>query len=971
MSRGSRFGLSWAKVFEPADPSEWGMHILVDKEAHDTEAIDIIAIHGLNGHWKTTWTDEATGTNWLRDYIPKHLKTARVMSFSYNSSVQFSKSVSSVADFAGQLLESLAAKRISEVEQDRPMLFVCHSLGGIVFKQACNRAYQKDCYNRLLVAVAGVAFFGTPHRGSSIASLGTVLSRVLKAASFGTNTNTQLLKELERGSPVLDDITTTYANRKYDFKICSFYETDKMDFMSSVVVDRHSAVLGIEGETVVPINGNHRSICRFTSSDSRMPVVLENLRRMLKHWKGLNQEFGERELLEGLGAPDYLLHKDRNPSPTQGTCSWALSHPEFLRWHESKGPALLWLSANPGCGKSVMMSFLIDHFQSTVVSKHVHLCYWFFKSDNQRQRGAIFALRGILRQLLVTRRSIIPTVQAAAKDKSMDTLQDVWELLIHAVQAPSAEDDDDRSYTPPVRHTTICLIDGLDECEADAKEELLLLFRSYFRELERLDRESKPITLKRGFMKILIASRPENWIKVVFDRLNPSVHNTGRQQLNQDEPATQYCAIRLKGEDESDLISADISLVVRAAIADLVDQGFPELLLYDIQKQLIARADRTFIWITLIIDLLKEKVESGASKSELDRILQSRTVDQIFAEILRKRPDYPKTRKMFSILLAAARPLTVGELSVALALTAEHSALSKPTKPFRPGLQSIKKLANDIVYPFENNIRSLGGHFVRIICNEVYFVHETAREFLLEEEVKGLHSEEIAPADNDWNVIQGPTSCDWQYTFSHQSCHALLLDLCVTYLYLMGQVASQNHVLSNDEGVLIEYVSTAWFVHFVVVADHIDPHNIPYYHNLCHPKFPGFSVWTRLGWHDKNNPFPTVGMNDDEIQDFFIKMYHLEPRRFTLESDEEYDHDFDEIQDLDDDEGHNAIGRAINMPRQKLIDLNSQDDRNTRYVSGANPTARPNHHFPLSVDKSGFVSIDYNVFSDHLHTPRR
>ncbi|KAJ3580311.1 hypothetical protein NPX13_g253 [Xylaria arbuscula] len=869
MSRGSRFTLPWMKVFEPTGASEWGMHILVDKDTVDPMAIDIIAIHGLNGNWDTTWTDESTGTNWLRHSIPKRLKTARVMSFSYNSSVLFSKSVSNVSDFAEQLLENLEAQRVSEVERDRPMLFICHSLGGIVFKRACNQAYQKDRYKRLLGAVTGVAFFGTPHRGSSIASLGKVFSCLVKAASFGTNTNTQLLKELERGSPVLDEITTTYANRKYDFKICSFYETDKMDFLSSVVVDRHSAVLGIEGETVVPINGNHRSICRFTSKDTRMPVVLENLIRMVKDKIEIKQEGLERLFLERLGPPDHLLHKERNPSPTQGTCSWALSHPEFLRWHESKGPALLWFSASPGCGKSVLMSFLIDHFRSTIVSKHIHLCYWFFKSDNQRQRSAISAVRGLLRQLVVARRSNIPTLHNTANDGGIDTLQDVWKLFIHAVRMPPAEGDDDgQSRTAPIRHTTVCLIDGLDECESDAKRDLILLFQSYFDELRRVDPGTKSKTLKQGFLKVLIASRPENWIKLVFDQLNRSMYDSGQQQLKRDEPVTRYCAIRLKAEDESSLISADISLVVRAAIADLVAQGLPKVLLHNIQKQLIARADRTFIWITLIIDLLKEKVENGASRSELDKILESRTVDQIFTEILRERPNAERTRKLFSVLLAAARPLMVEELSIILALTPEHSALSKSPRPFRPSLQSFERLKI--------------------------------------------------------------------------------------------QAASQRHTLSDHEGTIINYVSTAWYIHFNVVVDHIDPPNIPYYHNLCHPKFPGFKIWIEESWDDEINPYPTVGMNNHEIQDFYIKMYHLEQRRFKLGCSDDYEDDINEIRDLEDDEESNVINQGYPIPKRKLLGLNLPDDLNTQQVLHSNPTARPNHHFPLTVDKCGFVSIDYN-----------
>ncbi|RWA06162.1 hypothetical protein EKO27_g8946 [Xylaria grammica] len=864
------------------------------------------------------------------------------------------------------------------------MLFICHSLGGIVFKQACNQAYDNARYQPLLKAIAGVAFFGTPHRGSSnIASLGNVLGRVLKAASFGANTNAQLLRDLERGSPVLDDIATTFMNRRYDFQICSFYETDKMDFMSSVVVDRHSAVLGIEGETVVAISGNHRSICRFTRSDTQLPVVLINLTRMLEHWNMLNRKVSEGVFFDRLGTSNHVLHKDRNPYPTQGTCSWVLSHPEFQRWHKATGPALMWLSANPGCGKSVMISFLIDHLRSSVESKNVHICYWFFKSDNQEQKSAIFALRGILRQLLEARRSVIQAVQEAAKVQSLDTLQGIWSLLIQAVRGgPSPEENDDGGHTAPVRHTVICLIDGLDECESGANRDLILLFQKYFQELDRPDPGTTNSKQKPGFMKLLIASRPENWIKVSIDRLKPVMPRNGQRRPDYDESASQCCAIRLKAEDESGFISADISLVVRAAIADLVDQGFPELLLHEIQKQLITRADRTFIWITLIIDLLRDKVEAGASRRELDDILKSRTVDQIFTEFLRGRPHAPKTRKVFSILLAATRPLNVEELSIALALTPEHSALTGSGEPFRPGPQSFEALEYDLVYPFENHIRSLGGHFIRIIRNEIYFVHETAREFLLENKGNSLYAfttEEVMPAQDDWSVVPDLKRCSWQHSFSYQSCHALLLDLCATYLYLIGQATHQNHILSDDQAILLDYISKAWFVHFAIVVNHISQWNLPYYHNLCHPKFPGFSIWTEGYWTSRTEVNPTIGMTNDEIQDYYIIKLGLDPRHFRSgRSDDDYDNDYDEdideiedIKTIPDDDEYKPTNVGIPISQRELLDFDSRNEpgaQNTeRGALSANPTARNNHDFPLNVDKYGFVSLDFNIFSRHSH----
>lgn len=122
---------------------EYGLHTLVARDPLTADVTDIVAVHGLNGHHEKTWTEELSQYNWLRDSFTGAQKsiTARVMSFAYNAKVQSSKSTADIFDFATQLLECLLAQRETEVEQSRPIVFICHSLGGIVFKQA--RGYAK------------------------------------------------------------------------------------------------------------------------------------------------------------------------------------------------------------------------------------------------------------------------------------------------------------------------------------------------------------------------------------------------------------------------------------------------------------------------------------------------------------------------------------------------------------------------------------------------------------------------------------------------------------------------------------------------------------------------------------------------------------------------------------------------------------------------------------------------------------
>ena len=110
-----------------------GLFLLAPLE-EDGKAInvDVVAVHGLQGHYRKTWTEG--GKTWLQDFLPHALPAARIMSFGYNSTVIATKSIAGIDEFARQLLEGLEQKRRGGAEE-RPIVFVCHSLGGVVVKK--------------------------------------------------------------------------------------------------------------------------------------------------------------------------------------------------------------------------------------------------------------------------------------------------------------------------------------------------------------------------------------------------------------------------------------------------------------------------------------------------------------------------------------------------------------------------------------------------------------------------------------------------------------------------------------------------------------------------------------------------------------------------------------------------------------------------------------------------------------------
>jgi len=114
------------------------MFVLVDQPQDTSNVVDIVALHGLNGHYYNTWCGRRQNTdqqyNWLEEDLRIAVPNARVLSYGYDSAI-FSKSISDITTFADQLLEALMRTRSSAADAKRPLIFICHSLGGIVFKK--------------------------------------------------------------------------------------------------------------------------------------------------------------------------------------------------------------------------------------------------------------------------------------------------------------------------------------------------------------------------------------------------------------------------------------------------------------------------------------------------------------------------------------------------------------------------------------------------------------------------------------------------------------------------------------------------------------------------------------------------------------------------------------------------------------------------------------------------------------------
>jgi hypothetical protein len=171
---------------------------------------------------------------WPRDLLPSDVPDVRVLTFGYDANISsiLSKSANgSIFTIAQDLITRLEMFREGTNTSNIPLIFAAHSLGGLVVKDVSTTGHDSDsrALNYVVQALKfsqdqegfqshlhsifknayGVIFFGTPHRGSEMASLGMIAARI---AGLGlAESDCHLLRSLEKGSAELQRIGDSFS----------------------------------------------------------------------------------------------------------------------------------------------------------------------------------------------------------------------------------------------------------------------------------------------------------------------------------------------------------------------------------------------------------------------------------------------------------------------------------------------------------------------------------------------------------------------------------------------------------------------------------------------------------------------------------------------------------------------------------------------------------------------------------------
>ncbi|MBB6308881.1 alpha/beta hydrolase [Xanthobacter tagetidis] len=151
---------------------------------------------------------------------------------------------------------------------NRPIVFVGHSLGGLLIKQMLRTARDsaEKPWQQIADQCRGVFFIATPHSGSGLANILSFLSLGLKSA---------FIDKLKADSSELTELNESFRAHcvKQPMIVVAYYEKFKTG-KSMIVVDQKSADPGISGVTPIPVDADHNAICAPLSRQSPIYVSL-------------------------------------------------------------------------------------------------------------------------------------------------------------------------------------------------------------------------------------------------------------------------------------------------------------------------------------------------------------------------------------------------------------------------------------------------------------------------------------------------------------------------------------------------------------------------------------------------------------------------------------------------------------------------------------------------------------------------
>lgn len=365
------------------------------------------------------------------------------------------------------------------------------------------------------------------------------------------------------------------------------------------------------------------------------------------------------------------------------------------------------------------------------------------------------------------------------------------------------------------------MIDALDECEESGRSKFLRQLAIVVNTLQSVGTSSR--------FKVFFTSRLEKDIQTALSKIQP---------------------LRINLDDEVQNLTLDITKVIDKGIKGLTNERLiPSAKANLLKQRLLEESDKTFLWVTLILGLLRIKGLLGSWESIIRDLPAG--LDNTYKQLLAKIPKarQPEAKLVLQFIMAATEPLSVREMNLLLRVQKYNLREQNIRSPPYLDTSSLE-------------IQSLCGPFIRIIDTgdgdkHVHFVHKSASEFLLSGSLNRPEPRGNTPQQAYW------------YSTSSTEAHSEIAKRCIWVLRLIGTSSKglekwQGHN-DSDFDIFVQtflkdhemyaYPAAHWAMHLQIsealMAEDFTPQALQLYKSLGI-----YTTWSQIFWALQMLPQP-------------------------------------------------------------------------------------------------------------------
>ncbi|RDA93462.1 hypothetical protein CP533_2629 [Ophiocordyceps camponoti-saundersi (nom. inval.)] len=717
----------------------WGMTPLNNVQDENLSA-DCIAISGLAGHAFGSWAPRGEDKTfmWIRDQVPKELPGVRAILYGYEAGLLNSKSFQGIEDLAMCLIAQMKANGLDE--SSKPLIFLAHSLGGIVLKSAVRKLASAEdnlSEQRMFSRITGAVMFGVPNLGMEQNHLLTLIQdkhvRNIVDDLSKLSGRSGYLHSLELSVSGIAEMRHIRFLWAYETDVSPTFDgqTRKMTGLPVVLVDPGSATAyrvtdAKKQKTVIPVTGNHSTIVKFTRSDYRLrPIVYE-----MRDYCGLQSGFRSnqssfpspvrepvasgsgdllaegdqsdhyrlQELIDSLSSPELNLRREGIANQFESTCEWIFDNAQFMSWLRGD-EGVFWINGKPGSGKSTLMKFILKHphirdygRDFSVSETRVTVDFFFNFRGTSLQKSLNGLMQNVLRRVLKdlqTSDNAKPIINHILSSLPEATPNGAWWTRERMEQVLRTVLNQDL-----VRLSITFFIDALDEF--DGSPEQILRFLKYLE-------ERPPESLTRT--RICFSSRPWD----IFAKAFGGGPDLAVQDFTQND-IRHYCTSTLAS-----------TLTNNSFIRPLADE-------------IASRASGVFLWVTLVTEEIARKSSSSASLESLMKLVNGLPTElENFYDLIIQRIPRNERLRTYALLEALIRARYSAEFGMKYLYRSTLISYCHTYIECQEALQKAKffdrkealvQARKQILY-WSGGLASVGDD------DKVQLIHQTAYEFIV------------------------------------------------------------------------------------------------------------------------------------------------------------------------------------------------------------------------------------------------